>query len=106
MTGTRTIVRTALLAAIAAGASLNIRPPHPEAAAMSVELLREPRVVILKSARELVLYDGDRLVKKYPIALAANAPGPKEREGDRGRPRDRTMSARGMPPAASTSSWG
>ncbi len=34
----------------------------------------------------MALYDGAVLRKKYPIALAADAPGDKEREGDRRTP--------------------
>ncbi|MFH0983855.1 MAG: L,D-transpeptidase [Planctomycetota bacterium] len=44
--------------------------------------LTRPRVVVLKSKRELHLFDGDRLVKTYPVALGQNPVGRKRCEGD------------------------
>ena len=44
--------------------------------------LRHPRIVVLKSKRELHLFDGDRLVKSYPVALGKNPVGQKQCEGD------------------------
>jgi murein L,D-transpeptidase YafK len=44
-------------------------------------VLDEPRIVIEKSRLRLSVYDGDRLVKRYPAAVGAE-PGPKRREGD------------------------
>lgn len=45
-------------------------------------LLDQPRIVVLKSKRELHLFDGDRLVKTYRIALGRTPVGQKECEGD------------------------
>ena len=44
--------------------------------------LDQPRVVILKSARKLHLFDGSSLVRTYDIALGFNPAGPKRVEGD------------------------
>jgi murein L,D-transpeptidase YafK len=44
--------------------------------------LDRPRIVVLKSARELHLFDGGRLVKSYSIALGRNPVGQKQCEGD------------------------
>ena len=44
------------------------------------------RIKVRKAARELRLFEGDRLVRTYRVALGTN-PGPaKEREGDRATP--------------------
>lgn len=44
--------------------------------------LERPRVVVHKAARSLELFDGDRLVKTYRIALGTNPLDPKRKEGD------------------------
>jgi hypothetical protein len=44
--------------------------------------LERPRVVVHKAARSLELFDGERLVKTYRIALGTNASDPKRKEGD------------------------
>jgi hypothetical protein len=44
--------------------------------------LGQPRIVILKSKRELCLFDAERLVKTYPIALGSSPVGQKVCEGD------------------------
>lgn len=44
--------------------------------------LAKPRIVIRKKERSLEVYDGDRLVKTYAIALGFAPEGDKEREGD------------------------
>jgi murein L,D-transpeptidase YafK len=44
--------------------------------------LTAPRLVIRKKARALDVYDGERLVKTYTIALGFAPEGDKEREGD------------------------
>ena len=48
--------------------------------------LHSPRVVVLKQKRLLHLFDGDRLVRSYPINLGADPVGPKRRQGDRRTP--------------------
>ena len=40
------------------------------------------RIIVRKAARQLHLYNGDRLLKTYRIALGRTPQGPKEREGD------------------------
>lgn len=44
--------------------------------------LERPRVVVHKAARSLELFDGERLVKTYRIALGTNPTDPKRKEGD------------------------
>lgn len=40
------------------------------------------RIVIRKAARKLDLYDGDKLLRTYTVALGTEPEGPKERLGD------------------------
>jgi len=44
--------------------------------------VRHPHVVVLKSKRTLHLFDGDRLVRIYPIALGTQPSGQKLHAGD------------------------
>lgn len=44
------------------------------------------RIEVGKAARELRLFDGDRLVKTYRVALGTNPVAAKAREGDRATP--------------------
>lgn len=44
------------------------------------------RIVVVKSRRELTLYRGSTLVKRYEISLGRVPVGPKEREGDKKTP--------------------
>ena len=44
--------------------------------------LERPRVVVHKAARSLELFDGERLMKVYPIALGTNPVDAKRKEGD------------------------
>jgi murein L,D-transpeptidase YafK len=53
---------------------------------LSAADLVKPRLEVYKAKRELLLFDGDRLIKTYPIALGSNPIPPKEREGDRATP--------------------
>jgi len=48
--------------------------------------LRAPRIVVKKAARRLFLYDGNKLVKTYPVGLGLNPDGDKIRQGDRRTP--------------------
>jgi len=48
--------------------------------------LERPRIEVSKSKRELKLYDSEKLIKTYRIALGSNPIPPKEREGDRATP--------------------
>ena len=45
-----------------------------------------PRIEVFKANRQLLLYDGDQLIKSYQVALGTNPVPPKEREGDRATP--------------------
>ena len=53
--------------------------PWPE---RTVLALKAPRVVVLKAKRILYLFDGDALVRAYPIDLGRVPVGPKQRKGD------------------------
>ncbi len=44
--------------------------------------LAEPKIVIRKAARKLEVFDGEKLVKTYAVALGSTANGDKEIEGD------------------------
>ncbi len=80
----------AVLSALAAGAVLggaavylSCSPSQPRAEEpLPVAGLRNPRVLVEKKARRLSLYDGDRLVKTWRVAIGGGA-GDKVREGDR-----------------------
>ncbi|HEX8639338.1 MAG TPA: L,D-transpeptidase [Pyrinomonadaceae bacterium] len=44
--------------------------------------MKNPHIVIKKKTRKLELFDGEKLIKTYPIALGFAPVGDKEREGD------------------------
>lgn len=44
--------------------------------------LAQPRLEVFKARRELLLFDGDRLIKSYCVALGTNPVPSKEVEGD------------------------
>ena len=48
----------------------------------TVLALRAPRLVVLKSRRALHLFEGERLIRTYPIDLGVDPHGPKLRDGD------------------------
>ena len=48
--------------------------------------LRDPRIVVKKHRRQLLLFSGDKLVRTYRIGLGLNPVGDKVREGDRRTP--------------------
>jgi murein L,D-transpeptidase YafK len=89
MKGGKTVAGATVLVALAAGGLFWFSPRLPTMA-MNAEPLRlplqEPRVVIRKTTRELSLYDGSKLLRRYPVVLGANAAGDKEVEGDRKTP--------------------
>ena len=65
------------------------RPPRETAAAPQATPraplrlpLAAPRIFISKGRRQLTLYDGDRAVRTYPVALGLSPEGDKERQGD------------------------
>jgi len=55
-------------------------------ATLSAADLAKPRLEVFKANRELQLFDGEKLVKSYRIALGFNPVPPKERQGDRATP--------------------
>ncbi|MCB9850103.1 MAG: L,D-transpeptidase [Phycisphaerales bacterium] len=59
------------------GRSLAEPPTWPE-----LQTVRAPRVVVVKSKRTLYLFDGDRLVRAYPVALGVQPVGQKTHAGD------------------------
>lgn len=89
MKGGKTVAGVAVLVACAAGAFFWFSPRLPSLA-MNTEPLRLPlhdaRVVIRKKSRELSLYDGSKLLRRFPVVLGQNASGDKEKEGDRRTP--------------------
>lgn len=48
--------------------------------------LAKPRIEVFKAKRELLLYDGDKLVRTYHVALGTNPVPAKELQGDRATP--------------------
>jgi hypothetical protein len=59
------------------------KPLEDLAAGRGITLpLRTPEIVVRKSRRRLYLYEGDILLKSYPVSLGKNPQGQKEREGD------------------------
>lgn len=48
--------------------------------------LTSPRIVVKKAERRLLLYDGNKLVRKYRIGLGLSPVGDKVRQGDRRTP--------------------
>lgn len=77
--------RLIVAAALAAGLGLAGRALLPTEAPLAVEA-RASRIVVDKAARRLHLYDRDRLLKTYPVALGGAPVGHKAREGDRRTP--------------------
>jgi murein L,D-transpeptidase YafK len=52
-------------------------------------VLREPRIVVVKSRRQLQLFSRHRLVRTYRVGLGLNPVPPKTRAGDRATPEGR-----------------
>ena len=48
--------------------------------------LRQPRILVKKAERRLLLYDGNKLVRTYRIGLGLSPKGDKVRQGDRRTP--------------------
>lgn len=59
-------------------------PPLPPAA-------QADRILVLKSARRLLLYRGEHLLREYRVALGFQPTGAKEREGDGKTPEGRYL---------------
>jgi murein L,D-transpeptidase YafK len=55
-------------------------------APLSASELAKPRIEVFKEKRELLLFDGDKVIQSYCVALGTNPVPPKEREGDRATP--------------------
>jgi murein L,D-transpeptidase YafK len=91
MRGGRKVAVAALLVALAAGLYLFVLPrsasssPRPMDDAPLALPVKDPRAVIRKRARELWLFDGAALRKRYRVVLGRGE-GDKEREGDRRTP--------------------
>lgn len=60
-----------------------VRPPARASTTRGLGPVESPRVVVRKSSRELLLFDGDRFVRRYPVALGLNPVDDKRIEGDR-----------------------
>lgn len=93
MKGGRALVAAAVLAGLSAGVGFFLyEPPLPAGTVLVIPEkplklpLKAPRVVVRKKARELLLYDGPEVLRRYRIAVGANVHGDKEREGDRKTP--------------------
>lgn len=54
----------------------------PPNANNSLPKMKNPQLVVKKSARTLELFDGEKLIKTYKIALGFAPEGDKEKEGD------------------------
>ncbi len=66
------ILASALLAG-AASAPVDARPAAP---------LKADRIVVEKSRHRLTLFAGDRVLRRYRVALSAGGLAPKRRQGD------------------------
>ena len=71
-----------LVAAATVASSLAV---DAERAPAALSLAR-PRVVVLKSKRQLHLFDGDRLIRTYPMDLGTEPVGSKQLKADRRTP--------------------
>ena len=58
---------------------------------------RVTRVLVHKGARSMDLFDGDKLVRSYAVAVGRGGPGPKQREGDKVTPVGRYRVLKHMP---------
>lgn len=81
---------TALLLAAAASA----QPGSPSALPATI---RDPRIVVHKARRELLVYSGPQLLKTYRVALGGNPVPPKAKQGDRATPEGRFVVCRKNP---------
>ena len=68
----------AVSAAALVGLAISKEGPNP----VERISLSAPRVVVLKAQRVLHLFDGDLLVRAYPVDLGTSPAGPKRRKGD------------------------
>lgn len=70
-----------VLGALALSALLAATPADPLPATIG-----NPRLVVQKARRALLVYSGEKLLKTYRVGLGLNPVPPKEREGDRATP--------------------
>lgn len=67
---------------ISKSASKNVSEKNYLSESESLPKLENPQLVIKKSQRKLELFDGEKLIKTYKIALGFAPVGDKEKEGD------------------------
>jgi len=65
-----------------ASAVVAVSTTHPQGGPSDVLHLDAPRVVVLKAKRQLILFDGDTLIRTYAIDLGTSPAGQKVRAGD------------------------
>jgi len=78
----RVAVGVAFIGLMAAAVLAGVGGVASDGVERSVVSLSNPRAVVLKSKRLLHLFDGDVLVRSYPIDLGRSPVGPKRVEGD------------------------
>lgn len=72
------LISTALVLVLVTGFFCNASFPKQEV----LSPMKNPHLIIKKSARRLELFDGDTLIKTYKIALGFAPEGSKEKQGD------------------------
>ena len=69
------------------GPTANSSANQPIEQAQPLQLpLRQPKIVVKKAQRQLLLYSADKLVRTYRIGLGSSPEGDKVRQGDRRTP--------------------
>src|SRR2546422_3625427 len=80
-------VRSAERKTKATGPSSNSSANQPNEQIQPLQLpLRQPRIVVKKAQRQLLLFSADKLVRTYRIGLGSSPVGDKVRQGDRRTP--------------------
>lgn len=80
-------VRSAERKTKATGPSSNSSANRPNEQIQPLQLpLRQPRIVVKKAQRQLLLFSADKLVRTYRIGLGSSPVGDKVRQGDRRTP--------------------
>ena len=70
---------------------------HPAAPAALPATIRDPRIIVHKARRELLVFSGPTLLKTYRAALGGNPVPPKAKQGDRATPEGRYVVCRKNP---------
>jgi murein L,D-transpeptidase YafK len=70
---------------------------QPDSSTALPATIREPRIVVHKARRELLVYSGSTLLQTYRAALGGNPVPPKTRQGDRATPEGRYVICRKNP---------